>query len=167
MRYCHRVEVLASTRSPALNTGPLPARRLRTVRNTIRPSSLIHLRVHPAQNAKTPAVSVARIVVTRVMLGACLGALVDPVEAPESGRGVVNVMRPHAITGPALNCYWPCCSEALSRHGSGGVCPFRVMLGVFVGLDGYSGPARGQLLACERGFAQTPTDEPETAVRPA
>ena len=59
IRYCHRVEVLASTRSPALNTGPLPASRLRTVRRTIRPSSDIQRRVHPPQNAKMPATTAA------------------------------------------------------------------------------------------------------------
>ena len=38
------MEVFDSTRSPALNTGPLPANRFRTVRSTIRPSSAIQRR---------------------------------------------------------------------------------------------------------------------------
>ena len=59
--YCHSVDVFASTRSPTLKTGPLPTRMLRTVRSTIRPSSLIQRRVHPPQNAKTPATTVDAI----------------------------------------------------------------------------------------------------------
>ena len=39
-----RVEVLASTRSPVLKTGPSPATSWRTVRRTMSPSSLIHRR---------------------------------------------------------------------------------------------------------------------------
>src|SRR5699024_3335191 len=50
----HSVEVLDSTRSPALNTGPLPAMRLRTVRRTIRPSSAIQRRCQaPAKKIAT------------------------------------------------------------------------------------------------------------------
>jgi hypothetical protein len=44
------VEVLDSTRSLALNTGPFPASRLRTVRSTISPSSAIQRRCHIPQN---------------------------------------------------------------------------------------------------------------------
>ena len=68
IRYCHRVEVLASTRSPALNTGPLPANRLRTVRRTIRPSSDIQRRVQPPQNAATPATTAAASAEMRAFL---------------------------------------------------------------------------------------------------
>src|SRR5271169_6138975 len=55
-RYVHTTDVLASTRSPALNTGPLPVNRLRTVRNTISPSSAIQRRCqapHPNNTATT------------------------------------------------------------------------------------------------------------------
>src|SRR6476620_3489051 len=50
--YVHAVLVLASTRSPALKTGPLPASRFRTVRSTIRPSSAIHRRSQAPQNIR-------------------------------------------------------------------------------------------------------------------
>ena len=43
-RYVQAVEVLASTRSPALKTGPFPAKRLRSVRRTMSPSSAIQRR---------------------------------------------------------------------------------------------------------------------------
>src|SRR5271168_410461 len=55
-RYVHTTEVLASTRSPALNTGPLPANRFLTVRSTISPSSAIQRRCqapHPNNTATT------------------------------------------------------------------------------------------------------------------
>ncbi len=45
----HTVEVLASTRSPALKTGPLPANMFRVVRSTIRPSSAIQRRCQAPQ----------------------------------------------------------------------------------------------------------------------
>src|SRR5690606_17922224 len=51
--YVHAVEVLASTRSPALNTGPFPASRLRTVRSTIRPSSAIQRRSQAPRNIRS------------------------------------------------------------------------------------------------------------------
>src|SRR5690625_7611544 len=57
MMYCHSVEVLASTRSPALKTGPLPASKLRTVRSTMSPSSDIQRRSKPTMNATTPTIT--------------------------------------------------------------------------------------------------------------
>ncbi len=48
------MEVFASTRSPWLNTGPLPANRFRTVRSTISPSSAIQRRCQlPQPNSRT------------------------------------------------------------------------------------------------------------------
>ena len=48
------MEVFASTRSPWLNTGPLPANRFRTVRSTISPSSAIQRRCQlPQPNSTT------------------------------------------------------------------------------------------------------------------
>ena len=60
VKLCYRlpVEVFASTRSPALNTGPLPAIRLRIVRRTIRPSSAIQRRSH-APIAKKVVIPIA------------------------------------------------------------------------------------------------------------
>src|SRR5277367_2878808 len=52
-RYVHTTEVLASTRSPWLNTGPLPANRFRTVRSTISPSSAIQRRCQAPQPNST------------------------------------------------------------------------------------------------------------------
>src|SRR4051812_12445563 len=52
-RYVQTVEVLASTRSPALNPGPLPANRFRTVRSTIKPSSAIQRRCQAPQPNST------------------------------------------------------------------------------------------------------------------
>ena len=57
MRYVHNVEVFASTRSPWLNTGPLPANRFRTVRNTMRPSSAIQRRCQAPQPYSTATTS--------------------------------------------------------------------------------------------------------------
>lgn len=52
----HSAEVVVSTRSPMLNTGPFPATICRTVRRTIRPSSLIHRRsqIRTAQTSTGP-----------------------------------------------------------------------------------------------------------------
>ena len=47
--YVHAVLVFASTRSPALKTGPFPASRLRTVRKTMSPSSAIQRRCQAPQ----------------------------------------------------------------------------------------------------------------------
>lgn len=52
------VLVLVSTRSPALNTGPLPANRLRTVRRTIRPSSAIQRRSQAPHRNRAPVTTV-------------------------------------------------------------------------------------------------------------
>ena len=63
IRYVHTTEVLASTRSPALNTGPLPANRFRTVRSTISPSSAIQRRCQAPQpnNTATTATLAQRL----------------------------------------------------------------------------------------------------------
>src|SRR6202007_193991 len=59
------------TRSPALNTGPLPANRLRTVRKTISPSSAIQRRCqapHP-NNTETTTTLAQRLTRTVASYG--------------------------------------------------------------------------------------------------
>ena len=53
----HSVDVFDSTRSPLLNTGPLPAIRFRTVRSTMSPSSAIQRRCHAPQPNSAAATS--------------------------------------------------------------------------------------------------------------
>src|SRR5271167_2604672 len=71
IRYVHAVEVLASTRSPWLKTGPLPANKLRTVRSTISPSSAIQRRCQLPQpnSAATTSTLVHRLTRTVMLYG--------------------------------------------------------------------------------------------------
>src|ERR1700734_433651 len=67
-RYVHTTEVLASTRSPWLNTGPLPANRFRTVRSTISPSSAIQRRCQaPQPNSTATTATLAQRLARTVM----------------------------------------------------------------------------------------------------
>src|SRR5271167_3509434 len=67
-RYVHTTEVLASTRSPWLNTGPLPANRFRTVRSTISPSSAIQRRCQaPQPNSMATTATLAQRLARTVM----------------------------------------------------------------------------------------------------
>src|ERR1700722_16119704 len=70
-RYVHTTEVLASTRSPWLNTGPLPANRFRTVRSTISPSSAIQRRCQlPQPNSTTTTTTLSpRLIRTTLWYG--------------------------------------------------------------------------------------------------
>src|SRR3984957_21018540 len=62
------VDVLASTRSPVLNTGPLPANRFRTVRSTISPSSAIQRRCQaPQPNSTATTATLAQRLARTVM----------------------------------------------------------------------------------------------------
>src|SRR5271166_413873 len=71
IRYVHAVEVFASTRSPWLNTGPLPANMFRTVRSTISPSSAIQRRCQLPQpnSTTTTATPIHRLTRTVVSYG--------------------------------------------------------------------------------------------------
>src|ERR1700761_2597041 len=69
--WVHTTEVLASIRSPGLNTGPLPANRLRTVRSTISPSSAIQRRCQAPQpnNTATTTTLAQRLIRTVASYG--------------------------------------------------------------------------------------------------
>src|ERR1700735_879779 len=67
-KYVHTTEVLASTRSPWLNTGPLPANRFRTVSSTISPSSAIQRRCQePQPNSTATTATLAQRLARTVM----------------------------------------------------------------------------------------------------
>lgn len=94
IRYVHSVEVLASTRSPALNTGPLPASRLRTVRSTIRPSSAIHRRCQAPQPNSTATSTTLTHRLTRTVTS------YGNAGPRTSRRTVPDARRPHRVRSP-------------------------------------------------------------------
>ena len=87
-RYVHTTEVLASTRSPWLNTGPLPANRFRTVRNTISPSSAIQRRCQAPQPNSTATTATLTQRLARTVMSYGNEALPTALSAGQRGVGL-------------------------------------------------------------------------------
>src|SRR6478735_6747776 len=91
----HTVDVLASTLSPALKTGPLPASRFRTVRNTINPSSAIQRRCQAPQpnSADTTVTLTQRLIRTETSYGKADQRVSRPATAVVSLSAAVALRR--------------------------------------------------------------------------
>src|ERR1700744_4085308 len=87
-RYVHTTEVLASTRSPWLNTGPLPANRFRTVRKTISPSSAIQRRCQAPQPNSTATMATPVQRLTRAVMSYGNDALPTELSVGQRNDGV-------------------------------------------------------------------------------